>query len=64
MNHLSLSLFLCLFVSACFVQAADRPSTQKPNILIYLADDLGYGSINSYGTAIWTGVKRFTMIPI
>ena len=49
MNHLSLPLFLCLFVSACFVQAADRPSTQKPNILIYLADDLGYGSINSYG---------------
>jgi arylsulfatase A len=49
MNHLSLPLFLCLFVSACFVQAADRPSTQKPNILIYLADDLGYGSINNYG---------------
>jgi arylsulfatase A len=34
-------LFLMVFVATC--------SFAKPNVLIYLADDLGYGSINTYG---------------
>ncbi len=43
MNSLLRAAALFL-VSSLAVSAA-----QKPNILIYLADDLGYGSINSYG---------------
>ena len=43
MNHL-----LKVLVLAC-VWSCPSVFAQKPNILIYLADDLGYGSINSYG---------------
>ena len=50
-KHLLLFLLMPL---ACFQvlgeqkRAAGAPSS-KPNIIVYLADDLGYGSINAYG---------------
>jgi arylsulfatase A len=42
--HIQIKIILTLLITAGMATAA-----QKPNILIYLADDLGYGSINSYG---------------
>ncbi|MEX2581069.1 MAG: arylsulfatase [Verrucomicrobiales bacterium] len=46
--------FLCLFAaaSAAFAHAADPPS--KPNILLVMADDLGFSDIGCYGGEIAT----------
>ncbi|MGB0372454.1 MAG: sulfatase family protein [Opitutales bacterium] len=41
----SLSQIVAVLLFSSIVVSA----TEKPNILIYLADDLGYGSINGYG---------------
>ena len=37
------ALLVLLFFSSCLYAA------KQPNVLVYLADDLGYGSINTYG---------------
>ncbi|MEI6945582.1 arylsulfatase [Paraflavisolibacter sp. H34] len=42
MNKLLFSLIFC---GACFVAGAQ----QKPNVIVILADDLGYGDVSSYG---------------
>ncbi len=38
----ALSLFAVLFTTPCFAQT-------KPNVIIMLADNLGYGDIGAYG---------------
>src|SRR5262245_63852493 len=39
-----------LLASLCCVQRAERGQTQRPNIVLILADDLGYADIGVYGS--------------
>jgi arylsulfatase A len=50
MNYLKWSLGLAIVAAFVLAATADaRDTDQFPNIVIILADDLGYGSLNSYG---------------
>jgi arylsulfatase A len=40
---------LCLFTSACLLAAAPNESPRPPNVVLLLADDLGYGALDCYG---------------
>lgn len=45
---------LALIASALSVHAADAPGAPKPNILLIVADDLGYSDLGCYGSEIRT----------
>jgi hypothetical protein len=42
------SLLLCLAISS--FASESKTAGQKPNIIVILIDDLGYGSVGCYGT--------------
>jgi len=44
---------LCVLTDGC-VPASDSDSTQKPNILLIIADDMGYSDLGCYGGEIET----------
>ena len=52
MNRLNRPVSLTIILSFLFAAtAAARDVDQYPNIVVILADDLGYGSVNSYGAS-------------
>src|SRR5271155_6004559 len=53
MKSCSLAIAMVL-VSITSVGAADAPKTARPNILIILADDMGYSDAGCYGGEIAT----------
>ena len=51
-RHLSSALIGLFFASSLFSQAAAQPAASgkaKPNVVLILMDDMGYGDIGSYG---------------
>ncbi len=42
---LAITLIMCCSISETYAQSSEN----KPNIVFILADDFGYGSVNSYG---------------
>jgi arylsulfatase A-like enzyme len=44
-----LMVVLCAVALPCFAASPKTTTAEKPNIVLILADDLGYGSVGSYG---------------
>ena len=51
MKHFSMLFFVLVLLFASSVAAADSP---KPNVLLILADDLGFSDLGCYGSEIAT----------
>ena len=47
-KSMSLGLLACLATTIAFVSSASTQQPQKPNILVIMADDIGYWNISAY----------------
>ena len=47
-------LFISLFLLSGISRAADEPNDERPNIIVVMADDMGFSDLGCYGSEIET----------
>ena len=56
-------LFLCLTVAWGFAETLSAAKPKQPNIVIIMADDMGFSDIGCYGSEIKTRLDLATITP-